>query len=128
MVPEQRLPPVRAHLLQPSTPDRIPPITTPVTGSGIAARSVMRNPRCLLAALLVAMAAADSTPVRAQGLQTGVISGPVTSLDGLGLPGVTVTVKLRVSGSPLLPRAVTLIVAVPLALASGVKLRLLALP
>ena len=54
----------------------------------------MKNPRCLLVALLlIAAAAVGPTPVRAQGLQTGVITGTVTSTDGLGLPGVTVTVS-----------------------------------
>src|SRR6187200_3527363 len=54
----------------------------------------MRNARCVLVALLlVAAAAVEPTPVRAQGLQTGVITGTVTSTDGLGLPGVTVTVS-----------------------------------
>ena len=51
------------------------------------------NRRWTLAVLLVAIALASAAPrVAAQGLQTGVLTGTVTSEDGLSLPGATVTV------------------------------------
>ena len=43
--------------------------------------------------LLVVLALASAAPLAAQGLQTGVISGTVTSSDDLPLPGATVTVE-----------------------------------
>lgn len=43
--------------------------------------------------LLVALAAFAASPVMAQGLQTGIISGTITTGDGLTLPGATITVE-----------------------------------
>jgi hypothetical protein len=43
--------------------------------------------------LLVVLALSSAAPLAAQGLQTGVITGTVTSTDGLSLPGATVTVE-----------------------------------
>jgi Carboxypeptidase regulatory-like domain/TonB dependent receptor len=42
--------------------------------------------------MFAALAALAASPARAQGLQTGIISGTVTTSDGLTLPGATVTV------------------------------------
>ena len=50
----------------------------------------MRFFRFLMIAAAVLLAAAS--PARAQGVQTGIITGVVQSADGLSLPGVTVTV------------------------------------
>jgi hypothetical protein len=46
----------------------------------------------LLAALVAGMSAVTS-PASAQGLQTGIITGTITSSDGLSLPGASVTVS-----------------------------------
>ena len=64
-----------------------------VTAKGQGGRHPKGRALARVAALLVAVAAAGYTSVHAQGVQTGVITGAVTSADGLGLPGVTVTVS-----------------------------------
>jgi hypothetical protein len=43
--------------------------------------------------VLAALAVLSASPVVAQGLQTGIISGTITTSDGLTLPGATVTVE-----------------------------------
>src|SRR5262245_20929217 len=62
----------------------------------------MRNLRIGLASIMLVLIA--SVGARAQGVQTGTITGTVQSADGLSLPGVTVT-----AASPALQgqRAVT---------------------
>jgi hypothetical protein len=52
----------------------------------------MNNPsRLPLVGLCVLALFASVLPARAQGIQTGVITGTIASMDGLSLPGVTVT-------------------------------------
>ena len=43
--------------------------------------------------VLAVLAALSGGPVLAQGLQTGIINGTITTSDGLSLPGATVTVE-----------------------------------
>jgi hypothetical protein len=53
----------------------------------------MNHPRWTRLAAAAALVLALASPALAQGVQTGVLTGTITSADGLSLPGATVTVS-----------------------------------
>ncbi len=70
--------------------------------------------------VLAALATLSGGPVLAQGLQTGIINGTITTSDGLSLPGATVTVESPGDVNFLVPASsiATTIPAAALAVAS----------